>query len=68
MAEDLILMERLEPRENKDIITIKICLGTCLIFAGITVGLDEIQAIKWLAEHDSGRNVTIPVCGSCSIQ
>ncbi len=68
MTEDLILMERLEPRENKEVITVKICLGACLLLAGITVGVDEIQAIKWLAEHDSGRNVTIPVCGSCSIQ
>jgi hypothetical protein len=67
MTEDLVLMERLESRENKGPIKVTACanLGTILC---ITVGVDIAAAIEWLAAHDSGIDVTRAVCGSCSIQ
>ncbi len=67
MTEDLILMERLESRENKGAITVSSCANVGVILC-ITVGINIAEAIEWLAAHDSGRDVTIPVCGSCSIQ
>ncbi len=67
MNEDLILMERLEARENKDVVTVSSCASIGVILC-VTVGVNIVDAIKYLAEHDSGRDVTIPVCGSCSIQ
>ena len=67
MTEDLILMERLEARENKGVVTVSACSSYGAIIC-ITIGVDIAQALEWLAAHDSGRDVTKDVCGSCSIQ
>ncbi len=67
MTEDLILMERLEARENKEVLKVNACanvgIGIC-----VSVGVNLIGLLEWLVANDSGRDVTIPVCGSCSIQ
>ncbi len=67
MTGDLILMERLEARENKEVIKVNTCasvgIGICM-----TIGVNVIGALEWLIANDSGRDVTMPVCGSCSIQ
>jgi hypothetical protein len=69
MTEDLILMERLETRANKDVFVIKVCLGFCLGF-GLKAGVDVPEAIEAIAAslvHSNSADVTT-VCGSCSIQ
>jgi hypothetical protein len=69
MNGDLILMERLEPRENKDILVVRLCLGLCVYF-GVTAGVDARAAIEeFIANppHASPKDVK-EGCGYCSIQ
>jgi len=69
MTEDLILMERLETRANKDVFVIKVCLGFCLGF-GMRAGADVPETIEIIAASlvTSNSASVITVCGSCSIQ
>ncbi len=69
MNEDLILMERLEARENKDVIIANVCLGLCVVF-GVTAGISVPEAIKAFIADPPAVNPAnvVTVCGSCSIQ
>lgn len=60
-------MERLEARENKEVVKVNTC-GSMGVGICITIGVNVIAALEWLVANDSGRDVTVPVCGSCSIQ
>jgi hypothetical protein len=69
MNEDLILMERLEARANKDILVVRLCLGLC-VWAGITAGIDVPDAIEAFVANPppaDPKNVK-ELCGYCSIQ
>jgi hypothetical protein len=69
MTEDLILMERLEPRENKDIVKMGACSSLGVLVC-VTLGVDLIEAISDFIANPppvDPKNVK-ELCGSCSIQ
>jgi hypothetical protein len=69
MEEDLILMERLEARENKDILKVNSCVTLGVVFCA-TVGLNLVEAVNdFIANppHASPKDVK-EGCGYCSIQ
>ncbi len=69
MNEDLILMERLEARENKEIIILNLCLGFCFGI-GVTAGVSVPEAIREFIANPPSVNPAnvVTQCGSCSIQ